>query len=125
MEKARARLVYFWRDMPPDSAEILSALISLAFAVVLLYLGPRAWGLGEAAYFYAALAGIACAAKLVGTTTETGWLRIAGCLLGVIFWCTVVVVVWVAAAPSVTFLAYIALILANLWIVKQVVKGGH
>jgi len=120
--RLRARLQYLWNDAPPDGVELLSASLSATFAVLLVYNGGTANAV-QHDYWFAALSATAAALKLAGVLLEYLPLRVAGLLLGTIFWVTLSGV-FVASVPgSISWLCFAALAIAQLWAIRVNVQG--
>lgn len=124
MGKLRRRIGYLWRELHPDGVELLSAALALGFAAVLAYRGRDANALAGA-YWYAALCLLSGALLIVGVLIERTWLRIAGLLLGTVFWVTLSYVFLRMVPGSISWLCFVTLALAQLWAVRRHVEGGR
>lgn len=120
--RLRARLHYLWAEAPPDGVELLSASLSATFAVLLVYNGSATNAI-QHVYWFAALCALAAALKLVGVLLEHTALRVAGLLLGLIFWVTLAGAAVSSVPGSITWLCYAVLALAQLWAVRANVRG--
>lgn len=119
---AREQIRALWSDMKPDLVEVLTAFISLSFGAILAFRGRDSNALGAGATFYALLCFTAAACKLVGWAYRLAVLRIAGLLLGVIFWVTVSTAFLLTIPGSISWLCFAVMAVAQLWAVRQVVR---
>ena len=119
--RLRRRLHFLWFDADPAPVESSSACLSASFAIVLLAQGSDANAL-QHAYFYAAICAIAAALKLVGVVAEIQWLRLAGLLLGAIFWITLSYVFVRSVHGSITWLCFAVLAFAQWWAFWRVLR---
>lgn len=120
--RLRDRLRYLWRDLDPAGVELLSAGLSLWFALILVWPrddprnGPRPlWG-------WALLACAAGACKVVGVVTERVGPRAAGLALGAGFWASFALVFALTVQGGVTWGVYLVLAGAQLWALWRVVR---
>lgn len=115
------RMRYLW-GMDPDGVELLSACLSLTFAVLLAYHRPGTTLL-EHAHAYAALCLVAATSKIAGVVLEWRWLRLAGLALGALFWVTFSYVLLRDYPSSIAWLCFVVLALAQLWAARRVAQG--
>ncbi len=120
--RLRARLHYLWNDAPPDGVELLSASLSATFAVLLVYQGQQANAV-QHSYWFAALCTVSAGLKFAGVLFEYLPLRVAGLLLGLIFWVTLAGVFAASVPGSISWLCYAVLALAQLWAIRANVQG--
>lgn len=115
----RRRLAYLWGDMDSTGIELLSASLSLTFAILLAKQGGNANAI-EHAYWFAALCFTAALLKFGGVLFEITLLRIAGLGLGTVFWLTLAGVLAATVPGSITWLCFAVLALAQLWSIRAV-----
>ena len=120
--RLRARVHYLWNDAPPDGVELLSASLSVTFAVLLVYHGSTVNAI-QHAYWFAALCAVSAALKFVGVLLEHTAIRVAGLILGTIFWTTLAGVFVLSVSTSITWLCYAVLASAQLWALRANVRG--
>lgn len=120
--RLRARLRYLWDGAPPDGVELLSASLSATFAVLLVYNGGTTNAV-QHAYWFAALCMVSAGLKFAGVLLEYLPLRVAGLLLGVVFWVTLAGVFKASVPGSISWLCYAVLAFAQLWAIRANVQG--
>lgn len=121
MERLRSRLRYLMNDTDPDGVEILAALLSLSFGVVMAVRGRDSNAINNV-YIYTGLCFLSAALKLTGVVCEVWWMRVAGLLLGVIFWFTISAAFLLTIPGSISWLCFLVLALSQLWAVRQVMR---
>lgn len=124
LQRLAHRIRYFWDGMDPDGVELLSAALSLTFAVLLIYRGQGA-NMLAGVYWYAALCFASGILKVAGVLLEILAVRIAGLLLGTIFWITLSYVLLKTVPGSIAWLCYAVLALAQLWAIRRLVTRGR
>lgn len=113
------RLDYLFNHIDPDGVELLSAALSLSFAVLLAYRGGTAPVLAYARV-YAGLCALAALAKFAGVLLEWRWLRLAGLFAGALFWVTLAYALLRTGHNSITWLCFAVLAAAQLWAARRV-----
>lgn len=114
MRQLRTRLHYLWFDAPTDWVELLSAMLSAAFGLLLIYRGPNANALAYA-YAYAALCYASSSCKVFGVLFEWRKVRIVGLWLGTIFWVTLSFVLLIGTPGSISWLCFAVLAAVQMW----------
>lgn len=126
MGATRARLArrfrYLWHDSDPDGVELLSATLSLSFAILLLSLDRHQASILRYNHAYAALCLVASLSKYAGVLLEWAWLRLLGLAVGTIFWTTLAYVLHRTTPASIAWLCYATLALAQVWAAIRVAR---
>lgn len=123
VSRVRRRIAYLWRFEHPEPIEMWSAGTSLAFAVALLARAHRT-PIVDGPYFFAAICALAGLCKVAGLICEILPLRLLGLTLGAIFWWTLAYVTFRASPASVVWLPSLVLGAAQLWALKQAIRGA-
>lgn len=122
--RLRRRIGHLWSGMDSTGIELLSASLSLTFAILLAQQGGDADTI-EHAYFFAAMCLTASLLKFGGVLYEITLLRIAGLGLGTVFWVTLAGVFLGGVRGSITWLCFAVLALAQLWAISRVARRGR
>lgn len=119
IRRLSTRAHYLWRDEDSAGIELLSATLSLGFALTLLW--HQSSGEGGFPLLWGAIAIMAGAMKVVGVFWEVGRLRMIGLVFGAGFWAAFAVI-YGLSAPTPVWVVYTILVLAQIWALRRVVS---
>lgn len=113
------RVHYLWRNMDSAGIELVSAALSLWFAVAILVRLSDNLGFGRG---WALICGTAGVLKILGVLYEWRGARITGLLLGAGFWAAFATAYVIVAHGGINWGGFVILSLAQMWCLRQVVR---